>query len=204
LEGYGAVFNSRSQPLGIQNIREQGSPAVFNKHKGDNDFHDVLARYDHKNEFILGSVRAGTLDLTIDERGLRYVVDLPPSRQDIYEIVARRDVAGLSFSFVAYEDDWEFVNGQSQRTLLSGKLLDIGPTPNPAYLGSTAVALRSLAIHRGADPADVESLAAQGELRRLWTRTDAPPVPDAAGGGATTEPRRQPRRWPYVGTAQAA
>jgi HK97 family phage prohead protease len=85
------------------------------------------------------------LELTVDGTGLHDVAELPESRSDRWELVDRGDVAGSSFSFQCFEDDWEYRNGVPQRTLLSGKLLDVGPTSTPAYESSSVAVLRSLA-----------------------------------------------------------
>jgi hypothetical protein len=69
----------------------------------------------------------------------------PESRADIYELVDRDDVAGSSFSFNVFDDDWDFVDGRTRRTLLPGKLLDVGPTSQPAYQETSVTALRSFA-----------------------------------------------------------
>jgi hypothetical protein len=99
------------------------------------------------------------------------------SGTDVYEWVRSGIVTGSSFSFNCYQDDWSYEDGVSCRTLVSGKLLDVGPTATPAYTDASAAVYRSLAANRNADPSDVESLAAQGELRKLWQRTDIQPAP---------------------------
>ncbi len=76
-------------------------------------------------------------------------------------------------AFHAFEDNWEYRDGNPVRTLLSGKLIDVAPVTVPAY-GTSAPGLRSLAKHMDARYEDVAQLAAQGELRRLFERTDRP------------------------------
>ena len=143
----------------------------------------------HRNDFLLGSVGTNAV-LDIDGVGVRYTVDLLETRsaEEVYAWVKSGVVTGSSFSVVTVQDDWDWVGGVTQRTLISGMIRDLDPTPAPAYLSSTSITLRSLATHRGADYADVESLAAQGELRKLWERTDniqsAPsPALESRGGG---------------------
>lgn len=173
LQGYAIVWNSRSQPLGAQGVIERAAPSFANKQRGDNQFADVVVSYDHRNDFCLGRVGSNAV-LDLDKTGARYTVNLLDTRsaEEVYAWVDSGVVRGSSFSFNVYEDDWDWQDGVTQRTLISGKINDIGPTPNPAYLSSTSIALRSLAFHRGVDPADVEALAAQGRLRKLWFRTD--------------------------------
>jgi hypothetical protein len=64
------------------------------------------------------------------------------------------------------------VDGRMTRTLLSGKLLDVGPTSTPAYTDSSAVVLRSLASHFDAPYDEVAEDAKAGTLSRYWERTD--------------------------------
>jgi HK97 family phage prohead protease len=148
--------------------------------------------YDHRSDFLLGSVRAGNLAVEVRSLGLCYSVELDPetrSGTDVYQWVKSKIVTGSSFSFNVYSDDWDWVNGQAQRTLLSAKLIDLGPTAKPAYEAATATALRSLAENRGESFNDVESLWQQGELRKLFTTTSISPavVPVAETRGGTMD-----------------
>ncbi len=184
IQGYAAVFGSRSQPMGLQRVVETVAPSFFAKSKGDG-WPGVTARYEHLPQYILASTRAHTLELRTDQRGLWYSAELTESRSDIWDLVSRGDVAGSSFSFNCYEDDFDFVNGETHRTLVGGKLIDVGPTCQPAYEDSSVTVLRSLASHVGAEYEEVRSLAAAGELRSLFIRTDiqvaAPPTIEPAG-----------------------
>ena len=123
---------------------------------------------------LLGTSRAGTLRLGIDEVGLTYEVDLPQSRSDVYELVQRGDVAQSSFAFQAFEDDWTTSDqGFPLRTLISGRLYDVAPVNTPAY-EDTSVGLRSLANKFDAPLEEVRRLAAQNELMKFFKRTDGP------------------------------
>jgi hypothetical protein len=79
---------------------------------------------------------------------------------------------GSSFQFACHEDEWDFVNGETRRTLVSGKLIDVGPTSTPAYEDSSVTVLRSLAANRGADLDDVTRDFQNGNLARYFTRSD--------------------------------
>lgn len=169
ITGYAAVFNRQSQNLG--GFVETVAPTFFNKSRGDG-WPDVLARYNHDDNMLLGTTAAGTLRLSIDEMGLAYDVDPPQSRTDILELVERGDVRKSSFAFRAYEEDWGLTDqGFPMRTLLSGQLVDVAPVNSPAYL-DTECGLRSLATKVGADLEEVRRLARDNELRRLFVRTD--------------------------------
>lgn len=99
------------------------------------------------------------------------------------ELVSRGDVAASSFAFKVTADDWDHSGGTTTRHLLSGLLIDTAPVTNPAYQ-DTSCALRSLAAFRGAAFEDVVTLAARGELRKLFTRTDRPPIQRRTMSGA--------------------
>lgn len=178
--GYAAVFNRPSENLG--GFIERIDTRFFNKSKSDN-WPGVVCRYNHSDEFLLGTTRSGTLRLSIDGTGLDYAADLPECRADVYELVSRGDITQSSFAFQMYDDDWTMSDqGYPMRTLLTGKLIDVAPVNIPAYRDAT-VGLRSLASHMQAPFEDVNKLAEADELRKLFVRTDI-------DGGA---PRKQPQ-----------
>jgi uncharacterized protein len=170
--GYAAKFNVLSRNLG--GFVERISPGAFNKSRGDG-WPEVMARYDHDRQMLLGTTGGGTLELTIDRTGLFYDVVVPHTRDDVLELVARNDVRHSSFAFLTGNavDDWSTSDGgYPLRTLLSVQLVDVAPTAQPAYPDATA-GLRSLARHFDADIEEVKAMAERDELRRLFpTRLD--------------------------------
>jgi HK97 family phage prohead protease len=170
--GYAAKFNRLSQNLG--GFVEQIAPGAFNRARG-NDWPDVQARYNHDDNMLLGTTTARTLRLSVDDTGLVYEVDVPHARADVYELVQRGDVSKSSFAFRVIGDDGEEWGLTDQnfprRTLLSVDLHDVAPVNAPAYLDTTS-AIRSLARHMDADVEEVRQLAADGELRKFFMRTD--------------------------------
>lgn len=180
--GYAAVFNRQSQNLG--GFVEVVDPAAFNASRGDG-WPDVIARYNHDDNMLLGSTGGSTLRLRIDGTGLDYEVDPPAARSDILELVQRGDVRKSSFAFRTLEDDWGTTDqGFPQRRLLKVQLVDVAPVNVPAYPDSTA-GLRSLAEHVGASLDEVRSLAQQDELRKFFRRTDGgAPVRQTFGASA--------------------
>jgi len=171
--GYAAMFNRPSKNLGT--FIEQVERSFFNKSRADGWMgagSGVVCRYEHDNFHLLGSTQSGTLRLGIDDQGLDYVVDVPESRQDVFELVTRGDIRQSSFAFKVIEDEWgQSEMGYTQRTLHSGLLVDVAPVTVPAYQ-DTSVGLRSLAAFKGVPEADVRVLADQHELRKLFVRTD--------------------------------
>lgn len=170
--GYAAKFMRLSQDLG--GFVEQIDQRFFNKSAGDG-WPGVMARYNHDD--LLGTTAAESLRLSLDDTGLVYEVDLlDDSVSDrVHRLVARGDVSQSSFAFYTYEDDWEVRGGVMVRTLISGKLVDVAPVDQPAYL-DTSTGLRSLAEKRGVDLDEVQRLARHGELSRLLK--EAPTVID--------------------------
>jgi HK97 family phage prohead protease len=172
--GYAAKFERASQNLG--GFIEVVNRSFFNKSRGDG-WPDVLARYNHDDNMLLGTTASGTLRLEVDDQGLIYDVEPPASRSDIIELVERGDVAKSSFAFRVFEDDWTMSDqGFPQRSLVSGQLIDVAPVNTPAYL-DTSAGLRSLANKFDADLEEVRSLAKQDELRKFFKVTGAPDTP---------------------------
>jgi uncharacterized protein len=172
--GYAAVFNSLSQNLG--GFVEEVAPEFFNKSRGDG-WPGVVARYNHNDDYLLGTTVGSTLRLMVDGTGLDYTVDPPNARADILELVERGDVRSSSFAFRTFEDEWGITDqGFPKRRLLSGQLVDVSPVVSPAYLDTTA-GLRSLAERVGATVEEVRSLAETNELRKFFVRSDTPSTP---------------------------
>jgi HK97 family phage prohead protease len=117
LGGYAAVFNTPSRDLG--GFTERLHPAVFNKSAGD-QWPDVVCRFNHLDDAasLLGTTRAGTLKLAIDTRGLDYTVTPPAGRGDVIELVSRGDVCQSSFSFQAYDNEWDYRDGHDTANLV--------------------------------------------------------------------------------------
>jgi HK97 family phage prohead protease len=167
--GYAAVFNRPSRNLG--GFVERIDPQAFNASR-DAGWPGVMARFNHENEYLLGTTRSGTLRISLDSTGLLYDVDLPRSRDDVLELTERGDLSHSSFAFHATDDEWTLsTNGVPLRTVTGAALLDVAPVTSPAYPDAT-VGLRSLARHVGAPIEDVVQFAEWGELARFFRRSD--------------------------------
>lgn len=172
--GYASIFNSLSQNLG--GFVEEVAPEFFNKSRGDG-WPGVVARFNHDDNMLLGTVAGGSLRLSVDGTGLDYTVEPPKARADITELVTRGDVRQSSFAFVVYEDEWMTTDqGFPKRRLLSGKLIDVAPVVSPAYL-DTSAGIRSLALKVGADIEEVRALAKINDLRKFFVKTGVPSAP---------------------------
>jgi HK97 family phage prohead protease len=174
--GYAAMFDRPSRNLG--GFIETVERSFFNKSRGDG-WPDVMARYNHDDNMLLGTTGAGTLSLRLDETGLDYLVDPPHSREDVVELVQRGDVRKSSFAFRVPSggDEWTVSDqGYPLRKLHTGQLVDVAPVNAPAYLDTTA-ALRSLAAKCSADPEEVRAAAEDNQLLRFFQKTSSAPMP---------------------------
>jgi HK97 family phage prohead protease len=181
--GYALKWMRYSQNLGGF-VEQVGRSAVA---KSLADGVDVLARYNHDDNMLLGRTSSGTLSLREDDEGLDYDVRLPDTQpaRDLYALASRGDVSQSSFAFYTMDEEWSLTEtGFPVRTLLSVRLVDVAPANTPAYL-DTSSAVRSLAHQINADPSDIPALVERGEVAQ---RLATPLVIDLAP--AATEPRR--------------
>ena len=134
LEGYAAVFNSETD---LGHFREVIKPGAFD----DVMTNDVRALINHDPNLILGRTENGTLELSTDERGLKYRVKLGNQSyaKDFYESVKRGDISQSSFAFTIEDQSWN-----EERTVRSvdkvRQLLDVSPVTYPAYAAATVQA----------------------------------------------------------------
>lgn len=187
LGGYALKWNTLSRNLG--GFVETIAPGACTKSVTDQL--DVLARFQHRDEFLLGRVAADTLRLQIDDVGLDYEVDLPDTTcgRDCGVLAGRGDLRYSSFAFFTLEDEWEMSeNGFPLRRLLAIQLHDVAPVVDPAYL-DTSTGLRSLAEQRGAELSEVEKLARENRLAELVGRAK-PTAIDLGGWPVPPEGRK--------------
>lgn len=134
LEGYAAVYNSETD---LGHFREVIKPGAFD----DVLDNDVRALINHDPNLILGRTNNGTLELSVDERGLKYKVKLGNQQyaKDFYESVKRGDISQSSFAFTIDKQSWN-----EERTVRSvdkvRQLLDVSPVTYPAYAAATVQA----------------------------------------------------------------
>src|SRR5579863_3274100 len=97
IDGYGAVFDSPSDPLsdgrGGEFI-EEIDPHAFDAALRSGG--DVLCLFNHDPANLLGRTSNGTARVSADQRGLHYSCDLPNTGlgRDVRELVNRRDITG--------------------------------------------------------------------------------------------------------------
>jgi HK97 family phage prohead protease len=187
ITGYAAVFGKTSRRLG--NFHEQVMPTAFTdalRSIEDRAHKDVpiniVCRYNHKDDMVLGTTLAGTLQLATDDRGLKYDVIPPECRADVMEYVDRGDVRYSSFAFRVLEpgtdDSWgESEFGLPLRQLHKVELVDVAPVLDPAYFATNAMgrgmtgAIESLASWVDADPEEVRSMLEAGQASKFFRKT---------------------------------
>lgn len=174
LVGYAAVWNSDTT-IGDYFI-ERIAPGAFSKAlRGD-----ILALYDHDMGRVLGRTKSKTLRLSEDNHGLKVEIDVPDTSDgnDLWTLVARGDVSGMSFAFRATKQEWDESGDMPKRTVTEAELYEVTATANPAY-PDTTLAARSLesarqeaeqlkkdAEKRAADAAAAKRRVAEREARQ--------------------------------------
>lgn len=156
VEGYAAVFERRSGNLG--GFVEVVKPTAFNKTMREAD---VRALWNHDPSLVLGRNKAGTLDLSRDEKGLYYRAMMPNTTyaRNLFELLERGDITQSSFTFFKVQDDWELVNMDGgdfpQRSLMEVGLVDVSPVTFPAYEDATSGPARRAAFEGLARRSDI-------------------------------------------------
>lgn len=143
LSGYAVKWNTESNPIGLfRKFKEQFRNGSFTESLRKNN---QYALWSHDPKQPIGSIESGTLRLMEDHVGLRFEIDLGqgPLDQQIYENVKRGIVKGVSFGFRNAVDKWD--ESRTKRTITEAELIEVSPTPFPAYPDSEVSA-------RGYDP----------------------------------------------------
>lgn len=146
LTGYGAVFYKAGDPATEYQLwsdtYERVMAGAFDRALREDD---VRSLFNHDSNIVLGRNRAGTLRLSVDEKGLRYDVTPPDTqlcRDQVLTPIDRGDVSGSSFMFVPLRTVWveEVRDGRTFyiRQLEECQLWEVGPVVFPAYEGTTA------------------------------------------------------------------
>lgn len=138
IAGYAAIFNSDADIGGwwIERI----APGAFAGAIGN----DVRALIDHDTGRVIGRTTANTLRLAEDDKGLAVEIDLPDTQdgRDIYTLIGRGDVSGMSFGFVVTKQTWDETVEPPVRTIEAVDLFEVSVVAFPAY-DATKIAQRS-------------------------------------------------------------
>lgn len=142
IEGHAALFNS---PTDLYWMREEILPGAFDNVLND----DVRCLYNHDpNQVLARCINGkGTLELSVDDKGLKYRYTTPNRSYalDLADAIEKGDVTQSSFSFRAKKTIWtEGGDGEPdlRQIVEIDKLYDVAPVTFPAYTDTT-VAKRS-------------------------------------------------------------
>lgn len=143
LSGYAAVFNSDTS-IGDYFV-ERIAPGAFKDTIGG----DIRALVDHDWGRIVGRTKSGTLRLVEDERGLRVEFDVPNTTDgnDLWELVERGDISGMSFGFRVTKQEWDESGDVPVRTIRAVELFEVSAVAFPAY-DDTSIGKRDLEAAR--------------------------------------------------------
>lgn len=161
LRGYAIVFNSLSQNLG--GFKEIIAPEAIDR--TFKEAIDVRALVDHDSSKVIGRLRANTLEMKKDSRGLLVTIEPDPEisyAKDIMRAVARGDVSGMSFGFRVMEagDEWNYDGDIPVRTVRDMRMSEASIVTFPAYQATDVqAAVRSL-----------NAFKAQGGVNIAWAQ----------------------------------
>lgn len=148
VEGYAVVFNSQSVDMGFY---ETINPSAITEDVLKRS--DVFCLFNHDQDKVLARSKYGTgsLQLQLDEQGLKYTFTAPNTDlgDELLEYLRRGDIDSSSFAFTVSTDEGSEVwttgtDGRQYREILKiDELHDVSPVWNPAYT-STSVSQRTL------------------------------------------------------------
>lgn len=137
VSGYAIVFNSESRDLGFFETIDPGAVTQATIERSD-----IFATLNHDPDKVLARCNhgSGSLELSLDERGLHYRYSAPHTDlgDSVLEHIDRGDLTDASFAFtIADEPDaqrWERRDGKIYRTILKiDRLYDISNVWTGAY-----------------------------------------------------------------------
>lgn len=154
IEGYAARFNHDSKLIAeYRNNKaitfiERILPGAFDEVLSSNSL-NVIHTIDHDRSKMLARTISGTLQLSVDEVGLKYRFSVPNTTlgNDLFEMVKRGDLYESSFVFTLDEsgEQWEQRDGQHYRTISKvNGLYDTSTVTDGAYANTEVKIGRSL------------------------------------------------------------
>ena len=172
ITGHAAVFYREADP-GTEfelfpGLVERIMPNAFDRAVAEDD---VRALFNHDSNQVLGRNRAGTLQLTVDDKGLRFDIDPPDTQlgRDLQVSLKRGDITGSSFAFRAVEEKFIVKDDNTEvREIHAAELFDVGPVTFPAYTAADSSAR------------DLQSAIEAERERRDADEPEEPPAPKVA------------------------
>lgn len=164
LEGYAATYDNPTVLYEFDGIayNEVIDRGAFN----GMDSKDCCLKYNHSNNVpILARTRGGSLELIVDDIGLRFKANLfnTQSSRDVYELVKQGGLDKCSFAFTIKEESYER-DSRTRHIKKIDKLYDVAIVDIPAY-DSTSVNARSFfELEREKEQKALERAKLQKEL----------------------------------------
>ncbi|KAA0965832.1 HK97 family phage prohead protease [Sporosarcina sp. ANT_H38] len=148
ISGYAAVFNSKMTICDW--YTEEIEVGAFAKAISESD---VRALFNHNWDKVLGRTKSGTLQLTEDDRGLKFEIELPDTStaRDLVASMERGDINQCSFGFYPTVETWNYDVEPVHRTLNEVELYEISVVSIPAYDDTEASLVRSKEINNAVE-----------------------------------------------------
>lgn len=170
IEGYAANFE---QVTDLGYFKEQIARGAFDEVMED----DVRLLLNHDGA-PLARTKNGTLELSVDESGLKYRAALADTQdgRDLYKLIKRGDISQSSFAFTIQDQEWN--ESRTMRTVTKmARLLDVSPVTYPAY-PTTTVSARNMAEVKPEPVQETETKSEvtneKNEVRTFVTIADKP------------------------------
>lgn len=158
IEGYAVVFDSPATH-GFTEIVDRNA---FN----GCDMKDVPLKYNHTDNFlILARTRNNSLQLSVDDKGLKIRAELLDTTQgkDIYKCIRSGLLDKMSFAFTVEEEKWDVAT--DTRTILKiDRLYDVSVVDTPFY-DTTSIYARALSTLES-EKEKLENLKVQREIAK--------------------------------------
>jgi Escherichia/Staphylococcus phage prohead protease len=145
----GNTLSGIAYAFGQRTLRD-GVWMTFDRHAFDAALTSSQPRayWNHNKDLLLGSRKAGTLDVQLADKGLAYRIELPDTSagRDVKALVARGDVTEMSFGVTIGKHRTRRLpsDGSMLMTVTEvADLFDISPVPAGAF-GGTSVQLYGL------------------------------------------------------------
>lgn len=139
VEGYAVVYDSPTDMGGWIEVVDSGA-------LDNTNMDDVCMKYNHEDTYlIMARTRNGSLQLDVDEKGLRVRAELidTQSNRDIYKAIQSRLLDKMSFAFIVEDANWDTIDGVDVRHIKRiSRLFDVSVVDIPAY-ESTDIYARS-------------------------------------------------------------
>lgn len=158
IEGYAVVFDSPATH-GFTEIIDRNA---FN----GCDMKDVPLKYNHDDShLILARTRNNSLQLTIDDKGLKIRAELidTTSNVDIYKSIQAKLLDKMSFAFTVSEEEWDYQT-DTRKILAIDRLFDVSVVDVPFY-DTTSIYARALSTLENGKK-DLEKSKEQRDLAR--------------------------------------